>query len=79
MVKRKTLETLAETKRRLTREQEERIERRIKQLLSPSRQKDSDTEEDWTEILVRVRREVRLERIERRKQKADNKAEKSGL
>jgi hypothetical protein len=45
-VKRKTHETLTETKRRLRREQEERTEVRIKQLLSPVKQDESDTEED---------------------------------
>ncbi len=66
MVKRKTKKTLPETKRRLMREQERRTETRIKQLLSPVKQEDSDTEEDWTEIVARLRREVRQKLIKRR-------------
>jgi hypothetical protein len=61
MVRRKVRESLIETKRRLTRQQIRggRTETRVRQVLSPVRQEDSDSEEDWNEILARVRQEVR--------------------
>jgi hypothetical protein len=79
MVRRKACESLTETKRRLRREQEERTEARIRQLLSPLTEEDSDSEEYWTEVVSRIRQEVRQERKERVRQRADLKAVKAGL
>jgi hypothetical protein len=70
---------LTQTKLRVRREQEERSEARIRQLLSPLTAEDSDSEEDWTEVVTRIRKEVRQERKERVRQRADMKAVKSGL
>ncbi len=77
MVQRKRRDTLSETKRRLMREQEERTKARVRQLLSPLKEEDSDSEEDWTEVVTRIRQEVRQERKERVRQRADMKAVKS--
>ncbi len=78
MVKGKTRETLAETKVRLSREQEERTQARITQLLSPLKEDENDSEEDWTEIVTRIRQEVRQERKEKKdKKRADIKAVKA--
>jgi hypothetical protein len=77
MVKRKTRETLTETKRRLRREQEERTEARIKQLQSPVKQDESETEEDWTEIVARIRPYVRQEEKEKRGKLTDIKVVQS--
>jgi hypothetical protein len=78
MVRRKIRESLPETKRRLIREQEERTEARIRQLLPPVTEEDSDSEEEWTEVVRRIRQEVRQERKERVRQRADLKALKAG-
>ena len=78
-MRRKIRESLTETKRRLSREQEERTEARIRQLLPPVTEEDSDSEEDWTEVVRIIRQEIRQERKERVRQRADLKALKAGL
>ena len=78
-MRRKIRESLTETKRRLRREQEERTEARIRQLLPPVTEEDSDSEEDWTEVVRIIRQEIRQERKERVRQRADLKAVKAGL
>ncbi len=77
MVKGKTRETLTETKVRLSREQEERTQARITQLLSPVKEDESDSEEDWTEIVTRIRQEVGQERKEKKDKRADIKVVKA--
>ncbi len=57
-MRRKMRESLTETKRRLRREQEERTEARIRQLLPPVTEEDSDSEEDWTEVVRILRQEI---------------------
>ncbi len=77
MVKRKTRESLTETKLRLSREQEERTEARITQLLSSVKVDESDSEEDWTEIVTRITQHVRQERKKKNDKRADIKAGRS--